>query len=134
MDQQKVPVWAWIVGVLVVLAVIGSLMPDESSETDSQPSPYTQELTKYLLDNFGGAGVHPEYATSWYKYIKGVEVQGKEGSLSVTADTDLWDDIDAVQPAQSICGTLLAWRQDVRSVSVYGRNAGGRKLLVYKVR
>lgn len=50
----------------------------ESSESDDD-SPIempelSELLTKYMKDSFGGGDDHPEFATSWYKYIDTITV------------------------------------------------------------
>ncbi len=122
-----------------VLAMSGCETPPPSGSSAAQApvqapqQQYAQDLSSYLYRNFGGAG-NPQFVTSWYRFIKSVTVEGEAGSLIVTAETDLWNDADALEPARSIQGALLGWRSDVTSASVYGRGSSGRALLTYKLR
>lgn len=64
-----------------------SSIVEESSDVEATSATENTELSetlaKYMKDSFGGGDAHPEFATSWYKYIDTITVLEDSGVYRV---------------------------------------------------
>ena len=64
-----------------------SSIVEESSDVEAtsatENTELSETLTKYMKDSFGGGDAHPEFATSWYKYIDTITVLEDSGVYRV---------------------------------------------------